>query len=196
MHNLNIGLCITGSYCNFERVFDIIKELKNNNCNIIPIISESVKLNTRFFKGDDFIKKVKEETGNNIIDTIAKAEPVGPKNICDLILICPCTGNTLAKLNNGITDTPVTMACKSHLRGNKPIVIGISTNDALGYNFKNIGELLNKKHVYFIPFFQDDYINKPKSLVFSYDKVFKTIEEALNQKQIQPIIHIQDINRE
>lgn len=131
---------------------------------------------------------VEDSTGNALIDTITKAEPIGPKNMLDILLICPCTGNTMAKFANGITDSAVLMAAKSHIRNNKPIVIGISTNDGLGQNLKNIAELLNTKNTYFIPFNQDDYENKPKSLVLNYTKIIDTLKYALDNKQIQPVI--------
>jgi len=133
---------------------------------------------------------VEENTEKTVIDEITTAEPIGPKNMLDILLICPCTGNTLAKLANGITDTPVLMAAKSHIRNNKPIVIGISTNDGLGQNLKNIAELLNSKSTYFVPFNQDDCINKPKSLVLDYNKIIDTVKYALDNKQIQPIISL------
>lgn len=132
---------------------------------------------------------VKDNTGNEIIDTIVKAEPIGPKNMIDILLICPCTGNTLAKFASGITDTAVLMAAKSHIRNNKPVVLGISTNDGLGQNLKNIAELLNTKNTYFVPFNQDDYSIKPKSLALNYDLVIDTLKDALDNKQLQPIIY-------
>ncbi len=133
---------------------------------------------------------LEENTENTLIDTINKAEPIGPKNMLDILLICPCTGNTIAKLANGITDTTVLMAAKSHIRNNKPIVLGISTNDGLGQNFKNIAELMNSKNTYFVPFNQDDYTNKPKSLVLDYTKIIDTVKYALDNVQIQPIISL------
>ena len=131
---------------------------------------------------------LKEETQEEIVDTIVKAEPIGPKNIVDIILVVPCTGNTIAKLANGITDTPVTMAVKSHIRNNKPVLIGVSTNDGLGVNLKNIGVLLDTKNFYFIPFGQDDYLKKPKSLVLDYSKVIETTKLALENRQIEPLL--------
>ena len=190
LENLKIGLGITGSFCNFNRIRDVIELLKAQKVSkIIPIVSNNTKnLDTRFYKSKEFIKMLEDNTKEKVIDTIVKAEPIGPKNLVDIILICPCTGNTLAKLANGITDTSVTMAVKSHIRNNKPVVIGVSTNDGLGMSLKNIGELLNTKNYYFIPFRQDDYIYKPKSLVLDYKYVVNTIENALDGKQIQPII--------
>lgn len=131
---------------------------------------------------------LEENTGNKVIDSIVKAEVVGPKNLVDVIVICPCTGNTLAKLSNGITDTPVTMAVKGHIRNNKPVVIGVSSNDGLGSSLKNIANLLNSKNFYFIPFRQDDYKAKPKSLVLDYTYVIDSIKMAMDNEQIQPVI--------
>ena len=190
LENLKIGLGITGSFCNFNRIKEVIDSLKEQNVSkIIPIVSYNTKnLDTRFYKAKDFIKMLEDNKNKKIIDTIVKAEPIGPKNLVDVIVVCPCTGNTLAKLANGITDTPVTMAIKSHIRNNKPVVLGVSTNDGLGVSLKNIGELLNTKNYYFIPFRQDDYTYKPKSLVLDYSYVIKTIEYAMDGKQIQPVI--------
>jgi dipicolinate synthase subunit B len=186
-----VGLGITGSFCNFNRVQEMIQNLKSEGAQVIPIISEIVKdTTTKFYKKDDFINMLEESTENALIDTITKAEPIGPKNMLDILLICPCTGNTIAKLANGITDTAVLMAAKSHIRNNKPIVIGVSTNDGLGQNLKNIAELLNSKNTYFVPFNQDDYNVKPKSLVLDYTKVIDTLKYALDNKQIEPIISL------
>lgn len=190
LENLKIGLGITGSFCNFNRIKEVIDSLKEQNVSkIIPIVSYNTKnLDTRFYKAKEFIKMLEDNTNEKIVDTIVKAEPIGPKNLVDIIVVCPCTGNTLAKLANGITDTPVTMAIKSHIRNNKPVVLGVSTNDGLGVSLKNIGELLNTKNYYFIPFRQDDYTYKPKSLVLDYSYVIKTIEDAMDGNQIQPVI--------
>ena len=133
---------------------------------------------------------LEEYTNEKVIDTIVKAEPIGPKNLIDIMLICPCTGNTLAKLANGITDTPVLMATKSILRNNKPVVIGVSTNDGLGKSLNNIATLIDKKNHYFVPFSQDDYIAKPNSLVLEYYYIIDTLKEALEFRQIQPVLAI------
>lgn len=190
LENLTIGLGITGSFCNFNQVKSVIEMLKKENVkNIFPIISESTKnFNTRFYRSKNFITMLEESTGNKVIDSIVKAEPIGPKNLVDIIVICPCTGNTLAKLAHGITDTPVLMATKSHIRNNKPVVIGISTNDGLGKSLQNVATLIDSKNIFFIPFYQDDCLAKPKSLVLDYTYIIPTIEEALEFKQIQPII--------
>ena len=190
LENLKIGLGITGSFCNFNEVKNVIESLKQENvAEIIPIVSFNTKnLDTRFYKAKEFITMLEETTKNKVIDTIVKAEPVGPKNLVDVIVICPCTGNTLAKLAHGITDTPVLMATKGHLRNNKPVVIGVSTNDGLGKSLQNIATLIDTKNFYFIPFRQDDYLSKPKSLVLDYTYIIDSIKLAMVQKQIQPIL--------
>ena len=189
LSKLNVGLAITGSFCNFSNIKGVIHDLKKEGANVIPIVSEiSKSTTTRFYKHNEFINMLKEETGNEIIDSIVKAEPIGPKDMLDILLVCPCTGNTMAKLNHGIIDTTVLMALKSHLRKNKPVVIGISSNDAMGANFKNLAELFNTKNIFFVPFSQDDAYKKPKSLVLSYSMIVKTIEMALENKQIQPVL--------
>ncbi len=190
LENKKIGLCITGSFCNLSKVKPEIDMLKEKSVEkIIPIVSYSI-LNetTRFGTPEETLTLLKHETGEEIVDTITKAEPIGPKNLVDIIVVAPCTGNTLAKLANGITDTPVLMAIKGHIRNNKPVVLGISTNDALGTNGENILKLLNTNNFYFIPFKQDDPENKPKSLVYDYTKMVDTMELAFKNKQIQPLI--------
>ncbi len=190
LKNLKVGLAITGSFCNFSETVNVIEGLlKEGVKEIIPIISNPTKnFDTRFYKAEDYVKMLEQRTGNKCIDSIVKAEPIGPKDIVDVILICPCTGNTIAKLAHGITDTPVVMAVKSHIRNNKPVVIGVSTNDGLGVSLANIGALLNTKNMYFIPFRQDAPNSKPKSLVLDYRYVNETIKLAMEGKQIQPIV--------
>lgn len=190
LEGINVGLGVTGSFCNFDKLDEIVSSLfKNGVSKIYPIVTPVV-LNdvNRFSNPKDIKEKLEELTKNNLIDTIAKAEPIGPRNMLDILVVCPCTGNTLAKLAQGITDTPVLMAIKSHLRQNKPIVIAISTNDGLGANAENIGKLLNVKNIFFVPFGQDDEIKKPKSLVADYTKIINTLECALEYRQIQPIL--------
>lgn len=184
-----IGLGITGSFCNFSRLPDIIDKLKKEGAEILPILTSATQTyDTRFNNVEEFIDEISKLTGNKPILTLVEAEPVGPKNLIDIMLILPCTGNTIAKLAYAITDNAVLMATKSHLRNGKPVVLGISTNDALGMNAKNIGTLLSSKNFYFVPFNQDAPIAKPNSLSFNSDKVIATLEEALDGKQIQPII--------
>ena len=185
----NIGFCMTGSFCTFKNVIEQLSELKKTGANIIPIMSfNSYILDTKFGKASEFIKTVEDITENKIINTIQDAEPIGPKQMTDIIVIIPCTGNTLAKLSNGITDTPVLMATKSNLRNGNNVVIGVSTNDGLSGSAQNIGKLLNRRNFYFVPFRQDNPITKPRSLVFDPKLIIKTIELALENEQIQPIL--------
>lgn len=190
LKDLKIGLGVTGSFCNLKDMKEIIQMMKNEGAQtIIPVISYSIKEETnRFGDPTKNIGALEEFTNNKVIDTISKAEPIGPQNLIDIMVIAPCTGNTLAKLSSGVTDTPVLMATKSHLRNNKPVVLGIASNDALGANAKNIGELLNTKNIFFVPFKQDDYEKKPKSLVYDYTLLIDTIVLAIENKQIQPIL--------
>lgn len=190
LNGINVGLGVTGSFCNFGKLDAVVGDMKENGVDkILPIVSFTVISDAnRFSTPKDIRKKLNDLTGNDIIDTIAKAEPIGPKGLIDLLVIVPCTGNTLAKLANGITDTPVLMAAKSHLRQNKPIVVALSTNDGLGANAENIGRLLNTKNIYFVPFGQDDEVKKPKSLVCDYSRLIDTMKLAMDRKQIQPIL--------
>lgn len=189
LENIKIGLGITGSFCNLKDMENIINMLKTEGASILPIVSYSIKNETnRFTIPNEFISKIETLTENNVIDTLSKAEPIGPNNLIDIMIIAPCTGNTLAKFANAITDTPVLMTAKSHIRNNKPILIGISSNDALGNNAKNLGVLLNSKNVFFIPFRQDDYIKKPKSLVYDYKQIVESTICALKGEQLEPII--------
>ena len=189
LKNINIGFAITGSFCTFSKVIEIIKEIVKQDTNVIPIMSyNAYNLDTKFGKANDFINQIEKITGNKIIHTIQDAEPIGPKNLTDVLCIVPASGNTIAKLANGINDTPVLMATKSHLRNNKPVIIAISTNDALSGSAANIGTLLNRKNYYFVPFNQDNPITKPRSIVFNRHYVVKTLEYALDNQQIQPII--------
>lgn len=185
----NIGIAFTGSYCTFDRVFPKVERLVAENANVYTIFSDqSQTTDTRFGKAADFLKKAKEITGKDPITTIVEAEKLGPNNILDIIVIAPCTGNTLAKMANAITDSPVLMAAKGLLRNNKPVVIAISSNDALSNNLKNIGLLINTKNIYFVPFSQDNYKGKPHSMVAHFDLILPTIEFALENKQLQPLI--------
>ncbi|MDR0286985.1 MAG: dipicolinate synthase subunit B [Clostridiales bacterium] len=186
---LRVGFAITGSFCNFDKILTLMQELSMNGADILPIFSEHVsEMDTRFMSKTDFFERVKFIADKDPICTIQGAEPIGPKKMTDIILVAPCTGNTLAKLAYSITDTPVTMACKSHLRSQKPIVLAISTNDGLSGSAKNIGLLLNTKYYFFVPFGQDDPINKPNSLVADYSKTETTIIAALEGKQMQPVL--------
>lgn len=184
-----IGFAICGSFCTFEKILKELESLCKTNAQIYPIMSEtSFTTDTRFGKASDFQKRICDMTGKEIIKSVKEAEPIGPKGYLDILLIAPCTGNSLAKLANGIADTSVTMAAKAHLRNDKPIVIAVSTNDGLGNAAKNIGALMNYKNIYFVPFGQDDFVNKPNSLVADMSKIKETIEMALDRKQLQPVL--------
>jgi len=189
LKNIRIGFGITGSFCTFSKIAPAIEALINEGTTILPIMSyNSYTTDTRFGNSKEFIEKIETLTGNKIISTIPEAEPIGPKNLIDLMLIFPCTGNTLAKLTNAITDTPVLMATKSHLRNQKPVLLGIATNDGLGNNAKNIGTLLNMKNIFFVPFGQDDFAKKPNSLVCDSKKIVDSAVKALEYKQLQPVL--------
>lgn len=182
---MNIGYCFTGSFCTFSKSMNALEKLVKAGHNVTPIMSENAySIDTRFGSAVDIQNKLIQITGNSIIHTIEQAEPIGPNKMFDVLAIVPCTGNTLAKLSNGITDTTVTMAAKSHLRNNRPVVIGISTNDALGAAAKNIGMLLNYKNYYFVPFGMDNYRIKPKSMVCDFEQVKSTIEQAEKGEEI------------
>ncbi len=187
--DMKIGFALTGSFCTFTRILEVIRGLNDAGADIYPIFSKNVsEMDSRFWKSREFIAKVQEITGRQGIFTIQEAEPIGPKGYLDVMVIAPCTGNTMAKLAAGITDTPVLMAAKAHLRNEKPLIIAVSTNDALGMNLKNIGLLMNTKNIYFVPFGQDDCIKKPLSLVAHMEAIPETIEAALNRKQVQPVV--------
>lgn len=187
--DLKIGFALTGSFCTFSKTLPIIKELVKEGASVIPIMSyNAYELDTKFGKAEDFRNQIKEITGKEIIHTIQGAEPIGPKKMTDIMIIAPTTGNTIAKLTNGITDTPVTMAAKSHLRNENPLIIAVSTNDALSGSAQNIGILLNRRNYYFVPFKQDNPITKPRSMVFDETYIIKTIEYALKKEQIEPIM--------
>ncbi|NLV89776.1 MAG: dipicolinate synthase subunit B [Tissierellia bacterium] len=189
LKGIKVGLGITGSFCTFDTVLTEIKRLVDEGADVYPIMSYNASnLDTKFGLAEDWIEKIEEATGNRVIATLQDAEPIGPSAYLDIMVIAPCTGNTLAKIANGITDTPVCMAYKAHLRNGKPVVIAVSTNDGLSANAKNLGLLLDKKNVYFVPFSQDDPIKKPTSIIAHYDMIIPTILEALKGRQIQPIL--------
>ena len=189
LKNINVGFALTGSFCTFKKVIPKIKELKDLGANILPIMSyNSYNFNTKFGKAKDFIEEIEGITENKIIHTIQGAEPIGPKALTDIMIVAPCSGNTMAKLACDIIDTPATMAVKSHLRNNLPVVIAPSTNNGLGANAVNIANLLNRKNYYFVPFRQDNPITKPRSIVFDSEYIIKTIEYALDNEQIEPIL--------
>ncbi len=184
-----IGVALTGSFCTYEKMFAELQKLVDAGAFVYPILSDnSQSIKSRFGTPEEYIQKVEYITGNSPILKIEDAEPIGPKGYLDVLVILPCTGNTAAKLANGITDTPVLMAAKAHLRNNKPLVISISTNDGLATNMKNIGTLLNAKNVFFVPFGQDNCTTKPNSLVAETTLLIPTLEMALEHKQYQPVL--------
>ena len=189
MHSLTAGYAVCGSFCTISDSLKQIPVLKEKGFNIIPILSNTVfTTDNRFNKAEDLLKEIEDLTNNKIIHTVTGAEPIGPKKLLDVLIISPCTGNTLAKLANGITDSSVTMAAKAHLRNNRPIVLAIATNDALGASAINIGKLLNTKNIYFVPFGQDDPMGKNNSLISDFSKIPEAVEKALNGEQLQPIL--------
>ena len=184
-----VGFVLTGSFCTFSKTIPKIKELKKLGADIVPIMSyNSYELDTKFGKAKDFIKQIEEITQRNIIHSIQEAEPIGPKHLTDIMIVAPASGNTMSKLACDIIDTPATMAVKSHLRNNLPVVIAPSTNNGLAANLVSIGKLINRKNYYFVPFRQDNPITKPRSIVFEHEYIIKTIEEALDGEQIEPIL--------
>ena len=184
-----VGVAFTGSFCTNKKVFDELQKLADEGAEIQTIFSDAAKsIDSRFGNAEDFVAKARSITGKEPMLTIPQAEPIGPKSLLDILVILPCTGNTIAKLANGITDTPALMAAKAHLRNDKPLLISISTNDALGMNMKNIGLLLNAKNIYFVPFGQDNPEKKPNSMIARTELLIPSIEAALNGKQYQPVI--------
>ena len=184
-----VGVALTGSFCTYDRVFPEIERLVIEEADVYTIFSKnSGTIDSRFGKSSDFLARAETIAGRPPITTIAEAEKFGPGNILDILVIAPCTGNTLAKLANGITDTPVLMAAKGHLRNNKPVVIAVSTNDALGTNLKNIGVLIAMKNIFFVPFGQDNFKSKPNSMVAHFDLILPTVTEALQGMQLQPVV--------
>ncbi len=189
MSKATIGFALCGSFCTFSRALAAMRALSEANYSILPIFSQNAaSIDTRFGKAEDFVKEAEEIAGRKAILTIEQAEPIGPHKMTDLLLVAPCTGNTLAKLSNGITDTPVTMAVKSHLRGARPVLVAVSTNDALAASAQNLGRLLNTKHYFFVPFAQDAPFAKPNSLVADFAIIPQAVEEALLHRQLEPVI--------
>ncbi len=188
MNRKQVGFALCGSFCTFKRVIPVIKEL-SEEYDIIPIMSyNAYGTDTRFGSARGFVDEIESICGRKTIATLTEAEPIGPKKLLDALIIEPCTGNTLAKLAAGIADTPVTLAAKSHLRNARPLIIAVSTNDALAGAAKNIGSLLNYKNIFFVPYRQDDPNGKPTSIVADFSKTGDTLINALSGKQIQPIV--------
>lgn len=189
LNDKRIGVALSGSFCTYDKVFKELQKLVDEGAKVQTIFSDaSQTIDSRFGKAEEFVQKAEKLTGIRPMRTIAEAEPIGPKELLDLLIILPCTGNTIAKLANGITDTPVLMAAKAHLRNEKPLLLSVSTNDALGMNMKNIGLLLNAKHIYFVPFGQDNPQKKPNSMIAYTELLLDAAKEALEGKQYQPVI--------
>ena len=188
MGKKKLGLALCGSYCTYEKLFAAAETLAERY-ELIPIMSDTAaETDSRFGRAADHIRRLRELTGRTVVTTIAEAEPLGPKEPMDALLIAPCTGNTLAKLAHGITDSSVLMAAKAHLRNGRPLVLAFSTNDGLSGSAENIGRLLNRRNVYFVPFGQDDPVKKPRSLQADFTRLGETVEAALRGEQLQPIL--------
>ena len=184
-----VGFVLTGSFCTFSKTIPKIRELKKLGADIVPIMSyNSYELDTKFGKAEDFVNEIEDICESKIIHTIQGAEPIGPSHLTDIMIVAPASGNTMSKLACDIIDTPATMAVKSHLRNNLPVVIAPSTNNGLAANLVSIGKLINRKNYYFVPFRQDNPITKPRSIVFEPEYIIKTIESALDGEQIEPIL--------
>lgn len=189
MKKTTIAFAMTGSYCTFERVLAQMEELARRGYEVLPVLSfHAGELDTRFMTAEHLRGRVVEITGHEPIDTLTAAEPIGPKKMSDVYLIAPATGNSLAKLANGVFDTPALLGAKSHLRNEKPLVLAVSTNDGLSSAAQNIGRLLNWRNVYFVPFGQDDPVKKPRSLVADFTQIPRTIAAALSGVQLQPML--------
>ena len=189
LESVRVGFAITGSHCTIPKVLTQIEKLVKSGAIVTPIISNAVKnTDTRFGAASVVKEEIRRRTKNDLITTIREAEPIGPEKLFDIMIIAPCSGNTLAKLAMGITDTPVLMAAKAHLRNQKPLVLGISTNDGLSVNAKNLGLVLNMKNIYFVPFGQDNPKEKINSLMAHMHLINETLEQALKGRQIQPVL--------
>lgn len=189
MQDRTLGLALTGSFCTFQKVLAQLEPLRQEFAHIIPIMSEtSYETDSRFGPAADFRRQLEALCGHPVLHTIPETEPIGPKKLLDALVIAPCTGNTLAKLASGVADTSVTLACKAHLRNERPVIVAVSTNDGLGTNAASIGTLLARKHFYFVPFGQDAPMSKPRSLVADFSLIGETVKAALEGRQIQPVL--------
>lgn len=185
---MNVGFAMCGSFCTYSKVFPVM-ELLSRDYEVTPVFSEAAyNIDSRFGTAKEHIETAQEICGRPPLHTIAQVEPIGPKKLFDILVIAPCTGNTLAKLAHGIADGPVTMAVKSHLRNGRPVLIAVSSNDALGAAAENIGKLLARKHIYFVPYGQDDACGKPTSMVADFSRIPQALEAALEGRQLQPIL--------
>lgn len=188
LQNIKIAFCLTGSHCTLQDTIPEIEKMINEGAEVQPVISHSVEImDTRFGEAVEWKHRLVKLTGKKLINSIVSAEPIGPRQLADILIIAPCSGNTLAKLANAITDTPVTMAAKAQLRNDRPVVIALATNDALGINGKNLGILMNSKNIFFVPFTQDEPFRKPNSVVSNMKLILPTVIHALEGKQLQPL---------
>lgn len=194
LHGIRLGFAVCGSFCNAANALKAAEACVRDGAELLPIVSEHfASMKTRFGAPEAFLEPLTALGGGRLIRTIQDAEPIGPKNMTDVLAVCPCTGNLLAKLAAGITDNTVTMAVKSHLRGGKPVILCISTNDGLAASARNLGDLLNRRHYYFVPFRQDDPRRKPASLVADYALLPETVAAAVQGAQIQPVLLAPDV---
>lgn len=189
LNGARIGCVMTGSFCTFKQVFSVWEDLRAVGADLTPIMSyNAASLDTRFYPAKEAVERFESICNKRMLNSISEVEPIGPKKLLDLLIVAPCTGNTLAKIANGITDTPAALAVKSHLRNGRPVLIAVSTNDALGGSAINIGKLFNTKQIYFVPFRQDDPENKPNSMVAIFEKIPESAAFALENRQIQPVL--------
>lgn len=189
MEHIRVGFAFCGSFCTYDQVMPALERAKARYGDVTPIISEkSAETDSRFGPAHEFIREMERVCDRRVIDTIPKAEPIGPKKLLDALIIAPCTGSTLSRLANGMSDTSVTMAAKAMWRNGRPVVVAVSTNDGLAGSAKNIAALLDKKHVFFVPYRQDDPVGKPTSLVADFTRINDTVDAALRGEQLQPLL--------
>lgn len=189
MEDKTVGFAVCGSFCTHARAMEALEQVKARFARVVPIVSEAAAdTDTRFGKAHDLMREMERICDCRVISSVKAAEPIGPKKLLDLLIICPCTGNTLGKLAAGVTDSSVTMAAKAHLRNERPVLIAPSTNDGLAASAASIGALLPRKYIYFVPFGQDDFENKPTSLVADFSQVAAAAQAALEGRQLQPIL--------
>ena len=189
LEGVRIGCVMTGSFCTFSKVFDAWRTLRDEGAELYPIMSFNAgKLDTRFYPACKAVGIFEEIAGRKVWNTLEQVEPIGPKKVLDLLIVAPCTGNSLSKIANGITDTPAVLSVKSHLRNGRPVLIAVSTNDGLGQSMKNLGALMPVKNIFFVPFRQDDCVEKPNSLVADFSLLADSAVDALQNRQIQPVL--------
>lgn len=191
MDKIRVGFAMTGSFCTFEKALEQLELLsQQEKWDITPILSDNAyRMDTRFGTAQNTIDRMEQLCGKEVLHSIPQVETIGPKGMLDVLVVAPCTSNTLGKIANGINDTPVTMAVKSHIRNDRPVVLALSTNDALAAAARNIGQLMNQRNLYFVPLQQDDPKGKPRSMVADLAQLVPTVEAALEGKQVQPMLH-------